>query len=229
VRWIVLAFVLVLSPRAYALDVLGQVNPGAESLGCRDRLLSPLHGKSQALGIGAEHGGNVLNAQFGLVNSDCSVAASVPSLGGGRSPSAVARTIIAIGVDSVDRHAIGSRPHVLQESLEAVSPRLIDLNAPASVGVVIGVPRVVAALLHAAPSFVFDGSGSPVFPALLSGCFSLKATTTGCKSSLEAIESHRFIDPTIAQAAPSSAWINEVNGNQSTKALAANIEASHAP
>jgi hypothetical protein len=231
VRWIVLAFVLVaaLSPWAYALDVLGKVNPCAESLGRSDRFLSPLHGKSQAFGIGAEHGGDILSAQFCLVNSDGSVAASVPGLGGGRSPAAVAWSIIPIGVDPVDRHALGPRPHVRKESLEAIKPRLIDSNAPATVGVVIGVSRVVAALFHSAPSFVFDGSGSPVFPALPSSCFSLKATTTGCKSSLEAIERHRLIDPTITPAEPSGAWINEVNGNQSTEAMAANIEASHAP
>src|SRR5688572_6652347 len=79
----------------------------------------------------------------------------VPLLGLLVGPAAVARLVVAVHVEPVER-VFRRRPrtHVLQERFERIPP-LADADAPAAVVLVTRVVRVLAALPHVMPGVVF--------------------------------------------------------------------------
>lgn len=71
-------------------------------------------------------------------------------------PSAIARFVIAIVVDSLNRQLTWSTPHVSEERSEAVAPAIADLNSARSIVTKLRAFRVVAALNHRVPHMIFN-------------------------------------------------------------------------
>lgn len=70
-------------------------------------------------------------------------------------PSTVARLIVAVIVDAVQRRPFGASPHVRQKRFERSSPSLAHFNPTATVVCVCDMRRVFASLLHGRPGVVF--------------------------------------------------------------------------
>lgn len=89
-----------------------------------------------------------------------------------RGPSAIARLVVAVAIDTVNRvpwrRAVA---HVVDECFKAAEPSVTDANAAATVSVVARVLRMAASALHALPDAILRRIGHAMcagaFPALL--------------------------------------------------------------
>ncbi len=79
-------------------------------------------------------------------------------------PTAIARFVVAIVVDSVNG-VFGRRlfAHVRPEDSELVPPCVTDGNAPAAVVLISRIVRIVAAIFHGLPGSIFCGIPSSMF------------------------------------------------------------------
>jgi len=89
-------------------------------------------------------------------------------------PSAIARLVVSVVVDSFDGVPFGTRPHVLDEVTNIVKPSLADADASISVVLKGLSARVVAACLHTVEDAIF-----PSLPESMDGrsSFCKQATT----------------------------------------------------
>ena len=90
------------------------------------------------------------------VESQASIAASITRLFCRRGPSAIARLVIAIGVDAIKRvrHA-RAWPHIIIESLKGFAPPRTDLDTSPAVFFIAATGGVGTALNHVRPYSVF--------------------------------------------------------------------------
>lgn len=77
-------------------------------------------------------------------------------------PAAVARLVVAVVVDALQRVTVRARPHVLQEGGETIAPPTADGNATPAIPAVIGMLGVRAPLAHLVPDAIKRASGQPV-------------------------------------------------------------------
>lgn len=91
---------------------------------------------------------------FSVVRNELGVP-SVLVLCGAVSPSAVARLIVAVIVDAVNRViAFGARPHIFKEAAKRLKPSVTHGNATPTVVLIVRLVRVIATIFHACPTFI---------------------------------------------------------------------------
>lgn len=83
------------------------------------------------------------------------IAPAIHRLFGGSGPSAIARFIVAVVVDPIDRMADWTRSHVSVERLKRFAPGLTNLDSTASVVLVGLLRRALTAIKQGAPHAVF--------------------------------------------------------------------------
>jgi hypothetical protein len=79
-----------------------------------------------------------------------------------RGPAAVARLVVAVVVDAIERVASGRPWAYVSEERHEIVPLTADTDAATAVVVVLRVALVAAALFHAVPHYVLGGSGEAV-------------------------------------------------------------------
>src|SRR5688572_14655181 len=92
-----------------------------------------------------------------------SVPPAVVGLLLGAGPAAIAKLIVAVHVDAVDRHADRARAHIRKEVLVTGLPALAHGDAPPAVGLPPAVIRVATALPHGKPRVPCRGAHCTVF------------------------------------------------------------------
>jgi hypothetical protein len=123
------------------------------------------------------------------------VSPSVLGLLAPSSPSAIARFVVAVGVNSIKRVAYWTRSHIGEKGRSARAPFFAHSNTSASVHLEPYRVRVVTPLFSLAPRTVFRGdSGRPSFTERRSVCsrmkpndFPLEAATTTSSASQKVI------------------------------------------
>jgi hypothetical protein len=95
------------------------------------------------------------DAERAPIERDITIPTSVLGLLSACRPSAVARFVVAVVVDTLQRPAIRHRSHVVNEGLEGGSPAFANGDAASSPHVKSERSRVVASRLHLRPRFAF--------------------------------------------------------------------------
>ena len=153
---------------------------------------------------------------------------SVPGLFGSSRPSAVARFVMPVVVDSIKRKSWRAATHVCQERAEIVSPAFADGDSTGAVILVGGILRIRAASFHVAPARILGGIGGSV-----SDAFETHARTseTSARDSLAGAEAHLsdvFDGSTGATASPRSEWfrprMRQGKNGQATVCLSGQVE-----
>lgn len=108
-------------------------------------------------------------------------------------PSAVARFIVPVGVNAVERTTDRSRSHVGYKGLEGISPLVAHLNAARAIQFVSVAFGIVASLFGVLPSHVFRRGAASFSPA-----------NSTCRSMLKAPRRNHFVSKASAASASSS-------------------------
>jgi hypothetical protein len=152
------------------------------------------------------------------------------------SPSAIFWRVWAVVINAINR-VLGRRttPHVRQEGVIRVAPSVAHMNAAASIAVIVDMARAGASGLHSLPDFVFGGrlplrALSVLFIWATSAVFSFQAAAAFGAASPQVSGSCCSASTALTRALPQYAsgnFADELNRNQTTKALPGQIEESH--
>lgn len=124
-------------------------------------------------------------------------------------PSAIARLVVPINVDAVDRVPGRPRAHVFNEGLEAVQPPLAHANAAAAVVLVTGEIRIRAASLRHCPRGI---CGRTTLAVRLEACaidVGLQAAAALNITAAQVFADRNFCISTVAAALPRRPAITE--------------------
>ena len=164
------------------------------------------------------------------IDLDVDVRAFVRRLLGQCRPAAVLRRVWSVVIDAIDGMSWRrARTHVLKELREISEPRLVDVDATASI---VGIPRVgwiAAAFPHIEPRLVFGTARESVCRASGLDALSLYASTALRDALLQIRSGNNLRPATVASAHPcdSANSMSLRRGNESAESLPAEIYTSH--
>ena len=129
----------------------------------------------------------------------------------GRGPSAIARFVVAVIIDTINRHAFRHTHHVGNKILDPV-PTLANDYSSAPIIFIGRMFWVVAAMNHANPAFIHFGARQvvrnflPVKGARMLFCqLGVQASARFCAATFKSADIYGFLIAAIAKAVPSSA------------------------
>lgn len=115
---------------------------------------SILHSTMSGSWIDATNATSLGNSHSRAIESYPAIPASILRLLDWRGPSAIARRVVCIVVDSVNRHPWWPDPHVCRESIETSHPTVTDGNATSTICGEVLIFRIRASLPHRLPRLV---------------------------------------------------------------------------
>lgn len=119
-------------------------------------------------------------------------------------PLAVSRFVAFALVKPVQGLSFWPLAHVIQEGVERVAPAVAHLNPGAAVRPVLGIVRVVAALLGCLPGPISGRARHAMAAVPVSGAFALVAAATGCVSAGKFMAGGNLFRSALAFANPPS-------------------------
>jgi len=140
---------------------------------------------------------------YSLPGSLAVVVAPIVGLFFSRGPSAVARLVVAVIVDALDRMLRrGAWPHVSEELRKILSPTVGHGDPSATVAMVIRVILFVATTLGVEPRLILGGAGASVGPSVQWTSLFVPAATAFGKPLFEGRSVDNSFGPTFAFAKP---------------------------
>jgi hypothetical protein len=141
---------------------------------------------------------------------DVDIPARVVRLDGVRRPSAIARLVVAIGVDPVDRLSRGTLAHVAKEGTEVISPFFAHGDATTAVNLISDFARVEASASSVHPTDIGRAecsvfpAGSSVLPTRFEGSIFVETTATLFDLTNKVARKCSYDGSTRASASPSA-------------------------
>lgn len=148
-----------------------------------------------------------------------------------RGPSAIARLVVTVWIDSFNRVFFRcGRPHVVQEALKRRAPALAHRNATTAVGGVTGLLGVIAACLHRAPTPVSASAYGTMLRGPFRAPFIMKTAATTCEAATKRLTADVVASAAVTLAVPRHATASiscASDDHQSAKPLAGHIDEGH--